>query len=237
MNERRPAPPCPLCASGAIADQLRDDSLLYLKCSQCALIFLHPSGYLSPEQELQRYLLHQNSGDDPGYLRHLRRLAAPMLERTRTGSAGLDFGCGPTKVMAQILDAGGRQTASYDPYFYPNRGLLAARYDFITCSEVLEHVHDPAALFELFHTLLHDGGTAGFMTAFAPPPPEFAGWRYRRDPTHVCFYGEQTFRWISARLGWKLAIPEKGVAIFTVPHGGPVPGRAIIQHSETRAAG
>ena len=41
------------------------------------------------------------------------------------------------------------------------------------------------------------------MTCFQNADDRFATWHYRRDPTHVVFYREETFAWLAAHFGWE----------------------------------
>lgn len=180
----------------------------------CALIHRDPAQRLSRDEERNRYLLHENDGNDSEYVNFLKRLADPVLERLRPGARGLDFGCGPAPVLSEIMTAAGFPCAAYDPFFAPDESLLEKQYDFITCSEVVEHAHDPAHVFTTLRRMLAPGGTLGVMTMFNPGEDAFADWWYRRDPTHVCFYGEATMRWIGERHGWKTGFPRPNVTIF-----------------------
>jgi SAM-dependent methyltransferase len=189
----------------------------FFACPGCALIHLDPAHRLSREQERERYLLHDNDAGDPGYVAFLRRLADPMMSKLSPGARGLDFGCGPVPVLAELLKAAGFPCAAYDPFFAPDDALLDKRYDFVTCSEVVEHAHDPAKMFTTLRRLLSPGGVLGVMTMFHPGEAAFADWWYRRDPTHVCFYDETTMRWIGERFGLTCELAAPNVTIFTAP--------------------
>ena len=194
---------------------LRDGARAYFQCTDCDLIFLDPAAHPSPLDEVLRYLEHDNRRDDPEYLRFLRRLGDPLCGAVPAGARGLDFGCGPVPLLAEWLTAQGRPTAWHDPLFHPADDVLRERYDFVACSEVVEHAHDPAALFLQLGALLRPNGTLGVMTRFHTAEVPFATWWYRRDPTHVCFYSTATMQWIAGRYGWSLAIPAANVALFT----------------------
>ena len=60
----------------------------------------------------------------------------------------------------------GTGSALYDPLFAPDRGVLQATYDFVTCTETAEHFHDPALEFARLDALLRPGGLLGLMTVF-----------------------------------------------------------------------
>lgn len=184
---------------------------------------------LTPMEEVLRYVQHENRRDDPRYLHFLRRLADPLRARLSPGDCGLDFGSGPVPVLGELLTAEGFPTASYDPLFAPDDALLDGRYDFIACSEVVEHLHDPSAVFALFARMLRPGGTLGVMTRFFGHEAPFEAWWYRRDPTHVCFYREDTMRWLAQRHGWTVDFPVPNVALFgaAAPWGTGSGGRLV----------
>ncbi len=188
-----------------------------LACGTCSLLFVAPGQRIPRAEETARYEQHDNRADDPRYVAHLRRLADPVIARTRTGARGLDYGCGPAPVLGGILTAEGRPTTSYDPHFRDDSALLAGRYDFITCSEVLEHVHDPLPLLHRFDALLTPGGIVGIMTGLRDASTDLATWWYVRDPTHVCFYSRATFDWIARSLGWTVDAPAPNIAVFARP--------------------
>lgn len=52
------------------------------------------------------------------------------------------------------------------------------------------------------------------MTTFLADGEDFARWHYRRDPTHVVFYREATFRVIARQRGWHCEIPAANVALM-----------------------
>lgn len=221
MDEFDRMPPrCPLCG-GQEAVLFHTDvaARRYFDCPICELIFLDPGQRLMLSDEASRYLEHRNDGADAGYVEFLRRLADPVAGRLPPGAHGLDFGCGPAPVMSDLLTAKGFPCAAYDPFFLPDDTALAREYDFVTCSEVVEHLHDPGATFALLGGLLSRGGLLGVMTRFYGHEAPFESWWYRRDPTHVCFYAEPTMQWIAAHHGWAVDFPRAHVALFTIPRG------------------
>ena len=54
------------------------------------------------------------------------------------------------------------------------------------------------------------------MTSFQTDDAAFANWHYRRDPTQVVFYREETFRHLAAIWGWDCEIPRKDVVLLRV---------------------
>lgn len=175
------------------------------------------SGWLDQQQEKAIYDLHDNDPGDEGYRRFLAKLTAPLLERLQPAASGLDFGCGPGPALMVMLREAGMDMALYDPFYYPQRSALEGRYDFVTCTEVVEHLHYPAETFRQLDRLLKPGGWLGVMTCFQTDDNRFANWHYRRDPTHIVFYRQSTMAWLASKHGWTLTIPAKDVALFQKP--------------------
>jgi len=211
---------CPLCRSENTAEflEIRDphsDLKLYRKCPECRLVFLEPRFHLSPEEEKRRYDTHQNSPEDSGYVNFLSRLTGPLTERLTPGAAGLDFGCGPGPALGIMLEKKGFSVENYDLYYFPDARLLERDYDFIACTEVMEHLRSPRAELELFAKLLERRrGKLGIMTQMFVPGTDFSKWYYRLDPTHIAFYSYDTLNWIAEWLDWKLEFSAPNVAIL-----------------------
>ena len=192
----------------------------YLRCDGCEATFLAPEQRPDAAQERAEYEQHQNLAGDAGYVDFLRRVADPLLARLPPARQGLDHGCGPGPVLAQLLREAGHRVALYDPFFHPDPAALHARYDFITCTEVIEHFHAPAREFERLDSLLRPGGWLALTTCFQTDDARFAQWHYRRDPTHVVFYREATLAHVARRHGWRLEVPARNVALMHKPPAG-----------------
>lgn len=178
---------------------------------------MDPGCWLDPAAEKQVYDLHDNDPSDPGYRRFLSKLTEPLSRCLQPGSRGLEFGCGPGPALAVMLSEQGFVVSLYDPYYYPESTVLERCYDFVTCTEVVEHLHDPWSTFAQLDQLLTPGGWLGVMTCFQTDDARFANWHYRRDPTHVVFYRASTLAHIARRFGWHLEFPVKDVALFRKP--------------------
>ncbi|MBF0439036.1 MAG: class I SAM-dependent methyltransferase [Magnetococcales bacterium] len=189
----------------------------YWGCEICEARFLDPRHRPSRSEEYNRYLLHQNDPNDLGYRRFLSRLVDPLLTRLSSGSSGLDYGCGPVPVLVMMLRDAGHEMALYDPFFYPDPAPLQQYYDFVTCTETIEHFHRPAEEFDRLVTLVRSGGWLAIMTCFHGDDAGFAGWRYRADQTHVVFYREATLRFIAESYGWRCEVPVKDVVLLRKP--------------------
>ena len=207
--------PCPLCGSGASPTYFVDGRRRYACCAVCALVFVHPADRPRPLDETLRYLEHENRRDDAGYAGFLGRLENEVCARFPIGARGLDVGCGPTPLLSELLTRSGRPTEHYDPLFFPRGELLQETYDFATCCEVVEHAHDPAALFGQLARLIGPGGLIAIMTQFRPIDHSFGSWWYRRDATHVGFFSERTLRWVASHFGLRVTFPVASIALLT----------------------
>lgn len=197
---------CPLCAGGETVPFHRDRRRPYLRCRECALVFVPAAYYLSRDAERAEYDLHRNRVDDSGYRTFLSRLALPLAARLAPGACGLDFGCGPAPALACMLREAGYTVALYDSFYLPDEGVLGDSYDFICATEVVEHLHRPGAELARLWTQLKPGGWLGLMTKLVRDQEAFAGWHYKNDPTHVCFFSELSWQWWARRQGVGLEI-------------------------------
>lgn len=186
---------CPLCASNRVREFHRDRRRDYLRCDHCALVFVPPEFHLSAAAEKAEYDLHCNETGDPGYRAFLGRLAGPLAARLDVGARGLDFGCGPGPALAAMLAERGFSVKLYDIFYYPDKTVLEQHYDFICATEVVEHLSEPGAVLERLWGLLKPGAYLGVMTKLVRDREAFARWHYKNDPTHICFFSEQTWRW------------------------------------------
>lgn len=207
---------CPLCASGA-AHFLSVAGRDYFRCAGCGLRFLHPDQHPSRAEEHAIYRLHENDPADPRYRRFLSKLAEPLLNRLPPGAQGLDYGCGPGPALAGMLREAGHAVALYDPFFAPDPSALDQTYEFVTCTETVEHFHRPAEEFERLRGLVRPGGWLALMTCFQTDDDRFTNWHYRKDSTHVVFYREETFRHIARCWGWACEIAAKDVVLMRRP--------------------
>ncbi len=192
---------CTLCGAGGARAFHRDARREYLRCANCALVFVPPEYYLDAAAEKAEYDLHRNDPGDPGYRRFLSRLTEPLLARLPAASRGLDFGCGPGPALAAMLREAGHEVALYDAFYQPDAAVLERSYQFITATEVVEHLHQPGAQLRRLWQMLEPGGVLGVMTKLVRDAQAFAGWHYKNDPTHVCFFSGETWGWWADSVG------------------------------------
>ncbi|MBD8881352.1 class I SAM-dependent methyltransferase [Rhodanobacter sp. 7MK24] len=204
---------CPLCGDSSGASW-RETTGIYRHCASCDLVSRDPATWLDAVAERAYYGTHDNRVDDPGYRRFLAQLAGPLMVRLAPGAHGLDYGCGAAPALATMLSEAGFPTVGYDPFFAPDEMPLAARYDFVTCTEVLEHMHAPLRDLACIDAMLVTGGLLGLMTELRPAMAGFARWHYHRDPTHVGFHSEASLRWIARRFGWEQVGMDRRVSLW-----------------------
>jgi 2-polyprenyl-3-methyl-5-hydroxy-6-metoxy-1,4-benzoquinol methylase len=195
---------CPVCLDSEPEHFLTVGERAYWRCRRCQARFLDRHQLPDRSTERNEYDLHVNDPDDPGYRRFLAQLVDPLLTRIAAPSRVLDYGCGPGPALAHMMTSAGHTVTLYDPLYRPDEAALAQRYDVVTCTEVVEHFHHPAAEFARLDRLLEPGGWLGIMTRFQTDDDRFANWHYRRDPTHVVFYRPQTFEWLGRQYGWEV---------------------------------
>ena len=207
---------CSLCGSRADLYH-RDDRRRYYGCDHCGLVFVDPQCFLSREDELAAYQCHQNSPLDEGYRAFLSRLYEPMRDRVACGARGLDFGCGPGPTLSVMFEEQGLDMSIYDPFFAPDEGVLLELYDFVTATEVVEHFCTPKESLETLWGCVRPGGYLGLMTKRVINHDRFVDWHYKNDDTHVCFYSDDTFRWLESQWKARLEVIDNDVVIFTKP--------------------
>jgi len=227
MTKQKSSPNCPLCASGATEPFHRDRKREFFHCLECDMVFVPPEFHLSPEAEKARYEFHSHSLVDSGYRNFLNRLFQPLEKNLSSGTHGLDFGCGQEPTLSVLFEEAGFPCANYDLHFANDPAVLEKQYDFMTCSETMEHFRYPREEFERFLRLVKPGGWIGIMTQLREPAspglrgssetPPFEKWFYKDDATHVCFFSRKTFHWLETQYGLKLEFHPGNVVLFQMP--------------------
>lgn len=205
---------CPLCGGESVSDYCSDKQRNYFQCHHCELVFVPPSQYLTPEQEKAHYDLHQNSPDDQGYREFLNRLADPLITVLKPEMSGLDFGSGPGPTLSVMLEEAGFKMAIYDIFYANDDVVLQVDYDFITATEVVEHLSKPGEVLEHLWSKIKPGGWLGLMTKMVLGKAAFSRWHYKNDQTHICFYSRETFEYLSKKMGASIQFPANDVILM-----------------------
>lgn len=197
---------CPVCTSST--EEIQHPTFgKYFSCNVCEFIFKSREEIITSTTEKNIYDQHNNSIDQEGYVDFLygflHNALFPYIHQNRKG---LDFGSGPTPVLAEILqEYHGCSMDIYDLFYSPNKVYLNKKYDFITSTEVAEHLINPMEYFKLFKELLNNNGVLAIMTLFHPRDlHRFMSWHYIRDKSHVSFYSIKTMEYIANNIGLEI---------------------------------
>ncbi|KYQ92836.1 hypothetical protein DLAC_05420 [Tieghemostelium lacteum] len=228
---------CPLCECNdplVVVEYIYLHRKYYFTCNQCTLVFVHSKYHVTNEKEKERYEHHHNSPLDQKYKDFLKPAIDKLLpllkdtmeksQKTKEDLVGLDYGCGPTPTLSVMFKELGYQMENYDPYFQPNETvqsietlkdkpsqILEKRFDFITCTEAIEHFNKPLQDLRklLDYGLLMDNGCLLIMTQLLKNDEMFKNWFYPRDQTHICFFRKSTFEWIAKKFQREVTIFEE----------------------------
>lgn len=215
---------CPLCRSLKTEilykGEKRDNHRFYFHCSECDLVFVNKCQHLNELDELNRYREHNNDPCDKGYIKFLSRLTNKVIPYLKKEMVGLDYGCGPGPALSMIMEDKGYNMEIYDPYFYRRNKVFNEKYDFITCSEVIEHFSNPFGEFIKLNKLLKKDGYLAIMTSLLNDRESFDKWYYKNDFTHISFYSKKTMKWIAYRFNYKIIFLKEDVIIFKKIRGG-----------------
>ena len=205
---------CPVCTLKSSRFFFRDKFRPYRKCNECSLIFVPTEFHVSLESEKARYEEHNNDPNDLRYREFLERIAVPIRKRFSDGARGLDFGCGPTTLLADILTEDRFKMNVYDPFYQPDKTALEKDYDFIVSTEVFEHLKNPLDEFKRLLALLDHDGVLAIMTRLHDDSIDFKTWHYKNDRTHICFYSLETFDWLTEKLAIRYSQVEHDIFVF-----------------------
>jgi len=196
---------------------------MYHRCDHCGFISIASRHHLSPADEKARYLLHKNEESNAGYLGFLRHfLQSALIPYKRQGSLVLDFGSGPSPLLAKIAAIIGYRCDLYDPIFAKTRSWRQRDYDAILLHEVVEHMRHPSAVFSLLTARIKAGGILAIRTRFLPGSiDDFSSWWYRMDPTHVSFFTPACLTEFFSLKGYSLISLQKPDIIIFRNEGNP----------------
>ncbi len=194
------------------------ESQRFYRCPVCGFIRRDPHSMLDEEQERNRYLLHENTLTNKGYVEYLNRfIDQQVLPNLRESDPKiLDFGSGPLPVLSDLLKARGYDVNSYDKYFSTDESYKEDRYDLILLLEVIEHVLDPYSVLSGLVEIMKPGAKIILQTLLVDDRinQEFGTWWYKEDMTHISFYTKESFEILARHLGLTVGDCGKNVMIF-----------------------
>lgn len=179
----------------------------YHCCSFCEFISKDENSMITQEKELKIYNSHNNSIEDVGYVNFLVEfLKDAVFKFVDKVEIGLDFGSGPSPVLAMLLERDYCIPMDIYDYFYaPQKIYQNKKYDLITTTEVVEHLKDPLYYFNLFKEHLKDDGVLAVMTLFHPEnDKKFLDSHYVRDKSHISFFTPKTLKLIAEKTGLEM---------------------------------
>jgi len=185
-------------------------------CPHCECIHLDSMHMLSLTDEKKAYDHHQNSLENEGYVQMFENFLDFFWKDIPCKEECLDFGSGPTPVLSELLKRRGTHVTCYDKFYQPDTHFKQHHYDFITSTEVFEHLSDPLSALLLFHYILKPKGIVALMTLFhSNNQADFKDWWYRRDHTHITFYTPKTIAIMADKCGFEIVkCDEKRVVVL-----------------------
>jgi hypothetical protein len=176
--------------------------------------FSRPATYLPHDEEKKRYESHDNGLHNQGYVDFLTPVVETLKPFLKPTDKGLDFGCGPGPILDQLFAGENIKVHNFDPYFFYLPHLLDDTYDFVTCTEVFEHITILFKEIVTIDNMLKPGGYFLVMTQLYSDVSDFATWGYRMDPTHICFLSPKTIDWIAKEWNYELISSTDRIFLF-----------------------
>lgn len=196
---------CHICNQKTFSFVDHKTNIRYYQCVNCEYIFKSPEYYQDFSTQKERYNLHRNDEEDTGYQAYFQRFldfALPLAGQPKTA---LDFGCGTSSLLANMLEKEGIRCDYYDPIYHPDTLVGNRKYELIVATEVFEHLHQPKEVFQSLLERLEEGGYLALQTQFHPNDRgNFEQWYYHQDPTHIVFFTAKTFKVLCEAFGCTL---------------------------------
>jgi len=181
--------------------------------------------HLSEADEKLRYDTHENNPKDIGYRAFLSKALLPVVAHIEKNQSrllqsvdfeirGLDFGCGPGPTLSLMFEEVGYKVDLFDVFYADNPKVFERQYDFITATEVVEHLSNPRFEMNRLFGMLKDDGILVVMTQRVTKAVDFALWYYKNDPTHICFFSEKTMHYLAQQWCVEVKFLGDNVALF-----------------------
>jgi hypothetical protein len=188
---------CLICGHDTRTFVDEKSTIKYYYCPHCECISKSTEHFKPIPEQKERYDLHENNPEDEGYQAYFQRFLDFVLPLVGTPQTALDFGCGRSSLLADMLSNEGIQCDYYDPIYHPENLDNSKKYQLIVSTEVFEHLHDTKTVFEMLMGLLDERGYLALQTQFHPNDIDaFKKWYYHLDPTHIVFFTPQTFKFL-----------------------------------------
>ena len=185
-----------------------------MKCSNCDFVFVPKIYHLSEKDEKARYDSHNNDSADDRYRNFLSQLLSPLQEKIPKNASGLDFGSGPGPTLSLMLKECGHSIELFDKFYAKNDVVFEKQYDFITASEVVEHLRQPMVELNRLMNILKSNGILAIMTQILTSQVDFSQWYYKNDPSHIGFFSVKALNYLSKKWQAELYVISERVVIF-----------------------
>ncbi|WPE17176.1 class I SAM-dependent methyltransferase [Candidatus Thioglobus autotrophicus] len=205
---------CPLCSSKQVWSYYSNENSSYWRCSKCELVFLPKRFHLNNIDEKSRYDLHQNNPNDVGYRRFLSTIFNAVEKHLKPHAKGLDFGCGPGPTLSLMFAEKGYSVDLFDKFYADNPDIFNNQYDFITATEVAEHLQAPGQELSRLYDMLKPGGVLAIMTSMLNKGIDFSTWHYKNDPTHICFFNQTGMQHLAKKWGANVEFVGSDIGLF-----------------------
>ena len=205
---------CSLCQSDKTSHFHKEESRQFLICQNCEYVFVPKIYQLSEDDEKLRYDTHNNDPKDVRYRQFLSQLSEPLLKKISDNSLGLDFGSGPGPTLSIMLEDYGHKVALFDKFYAKDTSVFNRKYDFITATEVIEHLSNPLTEISRLIKCLNDGGYLAVMTQILTSKIDFSNWYYKNDPSHIGFFSKKTLSYLANNFDLEVEFISERVIFF-----------------------
>ena len=208
---------CKICQASTRSMKDVKKEFIYYRCDTCGFVALDDQYMINAIEEKNKYDQHNNSLENEGYVQMFEDFLDLTIEPySQNIQRVLEFGSGPEPVLSKLLERRGFEVDIYDLYYAPKKVYEDKSYDFITSTEVFEHLQKPLEVLELLVKHVNSNGYIALMTKFPPKDDKiFLAWWYRRDPTHISFFTPKSFEAMAEKVGLKvLKTINENIVVF-----------------------
>jgi 2-polyprenyl-6-hydroxyphenyl methylase/3-demethylubiquinone-9 3-methyltransferase len=187
-------------------------AVYYRRCEACGLVYSEAFDDWAPE-DFETHIYNAAYGEVDGDYEAIRPAnTAKMVVGAFSASAGdlavLDYGGGNGAFARALVEAGFRDTTTYDAFHPDHRTRPKANFDLITCFETLEHMPDPLAGAADIAGFLKADGMVLFSTLTQPANFAEVGmrwWYIGPRNGHVTLHTKRSLAILWASRGLKVA--------------------------------
>jgi SAM-dependent methyltransferase len=220
-------PECPVCDGKAVGHDFDKDSIPYFRCRECTFRFSRPSGNANFRADISGFetAYIEYLGPEPADVANFANLWSYISRSAKLeGASLLDIGAGGGKWVRYLasrgVDAQGIEPGSAvfdyflkddDRFFHGDLSAYCARhpgarFDIVTCFDVIEHVPNPTALLRGIAAVLRPGGLV-----FISCPDDaslfarlMGHWWHHYNCYHLSFLSPDTLGRVAADAGFKV---------------------------------